>query len=88
MLYEEASPGGWWRAMPYIIAATAHVNEQVRWDYAYGSILIIESYSNDSMITGSIGNLKLVCISPGARRANPYLDLNNYEAVKNAFHIK
>ncbi|MHB8261707.1 MAG: collagen-like triple helix repeat-containing protein [Bacteroidia bacterium] len=86
MLYEQT--GTLWRAMPYMISATALVTENVRYDYTFGSILIIESYSNDSMITGSIGNLKLVCISAGARLANPNLDLNNFEAVKNAFHIK
>lgn len=79
--------------MPYEIATTflSHgnvVNEEVRWDYQLGSILVIESYSNDSDFVGSIGNLKLVCISAGARRANPNLDLHNFEAVKNAYHIK
>lgn len=85
---------GTWYAVPY----TQYTSSS---DYHMGFITVagtvevtwfydnpLSSGSDPNAFYGTTVYYKVVVIPPAERKANPNLDLNNYEAVKAAFHLK
>ncbi len=87
MLYEADGAGGW-IAVPYSYNLGNNVTEHHFYTYAAGTVTVYIEESDDSNPNASGGTFKLVCIPSSARMANPDVDLNNYNEVKKAFHLK
>ena len=61
---------------------TAVGDIEVRWEYNG-----IGSGSSPTSIYGTASQFKVVVIPPAVKKANPNVDLNNYNEVKEAFEL-
>jgi hypothetical protein len=82
------SDGTYWYALPRTAIYITSVSRYERFVYTVGQIKTIWQYSNSGQYynPGTI-KFKTVLISGDGLKANPHLDLNNYMAVKEAFHL-
>lgn len=81
-----------WQAMPFTyVASTNHFMNyitsigQVEVDWEYNGV---GSGSSPVTIYGATSMFKVVVIPPAAKKANPNINLNDYNEVKKAFDLK
>ncbi|MBI4932111.1 MAG: hypothetical protein HY841_15240 [Bacteroidetes bacterium] len=92
-LFFSSNGGTTWRALPftqYIGTSdyywgynTSVGNVQPTWTYSSS----LSSGSDPNTVYGVTAMFKVVCVSAGARKANPDLDWSNYNEVKTRFHL-
>lgn len=93
MVYSQSS-GSSWRAIPYtqyyspynyyMGFTTNSNNVQVTWVYDSS----FSSGDDPNTFYGAAMHYKVVVIPPAERKANPNIDLTDYEAVKKAYHLE
>jgi PBP1b-binding outer membrane lipoprotein LpoB len=66
-----------WTTVP-LVSGTLQLNVVIN----VGSITLVANTAPSTL------NVKIVVVPPGARKANPNVNLHNYEEVKAVFHLK
>jgi len=91
MVYANDGSGSW-IALPYTDGGDDYYSNSLNFSFKVGSVTIITNGFDD---TGSPNPsdynglvVRIVAISTASRKANPNVDLKNYNAVKEAFNIK
>jgi hypothetical protein len=89
------STGGNWVALPYTQYNNTSPNYYMGYNVGTGTVQITWVYNTSASAGvdpneyyGTTVKYKVVVISSAARKANPDLDLNNYEAVKEMYNLK
>ena len=77
-----------WIALPYTIPISSSYSTTYIFAHYLGSVRVVKS-DTDYTQTGNPGTttFKIVCISASGRKANPNVNLRNYEEVKKAFNL-
>lgn len=92
MVYYSVSPGTW-ISVPYTVYGTVH---DYHMGFSYAQNVVEVTWLYDGPSSGSDPNTyysttvkcKVVVVPSSVRQANPDLDWNDYEEVKNTFDLK
>lgn len=94
MVYFNTDGGNNWNALPYTQYHSPY-NYYMGFNTGVGLVQVtwvydtsLSSGDNPNVYYGSTIRCKVVVIPPAAKRANPDLDIKDYEAVKKRFKLK
>ena len=86
-VYMNSGSNGW-IALPYTIPMSSSYSTTYAFAHYLGSVRVIKSDTDYTQtVNPGATTFKIVCISASGRKANPNVNLNNYEEVKKAFNL-
>jgi hypothetical protein len=80
---------GAWIPLPRTIYPSTSFSQSQRYIYGPGGYtLIVQNSTRQEPSDPGVWTIKVLAVSSTQRRANPNLDWDDYEAVKEAFHLE